>query len=77
MEEYIDREKYCAKICNCNPKNCNKDRCPIWMMEKSDVVPVVRCKECKHYCSESCAMRYREFDVVEEGFCSYGERNVE
>ena len=35
---------------------------------------VVRCKDCKHYGTGSCAMDTYAFDVVEEGFCSYGER---
>ena len=39
-----------------------------------DAVPVVRCKDCKHYGTSGCAMDTYAFDVVEEGFCSYGER---
>lgn len=35
---------------------------------------VVRCKDCKHYGTGLCAMDTYAFDVVEEGFCSYGER---
>lgn len=37
-------------------------------------VPVVRCENCKHYGTSGCAMDTYAFDVVEEGFCSYGER---
>lgn len=41
---------------------------------ENDAVIVVRCKDCKHYGTGSCAMDTYAFDVVEEGFCSYGER---
>ena len=40
----------------------------------ADVVEVVRCKDCKHYGTSGCAMDAYAFDVVEEGYCSYGER---
>ena len=36
--------------------------------------PVARCKDCKYYGTRGCAMDTYAFDVVEEGFCSYGER---
>ena len=39
-----------------------------------DAVEVVRCEDCKHYRTSGCAMDTYAFDVVEEGFCSYGER---
>ena len=39
-----------------------------------DAVTVVRCKDCKHYGKTGCAMDTYLFDVVEECFCSYGER---
>ena len=35
---------------------------------------VVRCKDCKYFGTSLCAMDTYTFDVVEEGFCSYGER---
>ena len=35
---------------------------------------VVRCEDCKHYRTSGCAMDTYAFDVVEEGYCSYGER---
>lgn len=41
---------------------------------ENDAVIVVRCKDCKHYGTTGCAMDTYAFDVVEEGFCSYGER---
>ena len=40
----------------------------------ADVVEVVRCKDCEHLGASGCAMDAYAFDVVEEGFCSYGER---
>lgn len=52
-----------------------------------DAVPVVRCKDCKHRCTEQCPMFIKEyawewdgFDVdyvdlaVDNGFCHRGEK---
>ena len=52
-----------------------------------DAVPVVRCKECKHRCTEQCPMFIKEyawewdgFDLdyvdlaVDNGFCHRGEK---
>ena len=43
----------------------------------ADVVEVVRCKDCKYCGTSGCAMDVYSFDVVEEGYCSYGERKTE
>jgi hypothetical protein len=48
----------------------------------ADVVPVVRCKDCKHYKTDSYYCKktnhgYCEFDYTvkqKQGYCSYGER---
>ena len=39
-----------------------------------DAVEVVRCKDCKYFMSDGCAIDAYTFDVTEESFCSYGER---
>lgn len=45
-----------------------------------DAVPVVRCRDCKHYNEDSlyCGMNSRDrgecFNWYKEDFCSYGER---
>ena len=41
---------------------------------EEDAVRVVRCNDCKYYRTSGCAIDTHAFDVVEEGFCSYGER---
>ena len=50
-------------------------------MAKADLVPVVRCKDCKHYrthgdirglCYYGTGMRF----MYNDGFCSYGERRM-
>lgn len=51
---------------------------------KSDCVPVVRCKDCKHYkpqnqgahrnCTTPYCMRVVTVKVSPSDFCSYGER---
>ena len=45
--------------------------------DSTNYVEVVRCEDCKHYRTSGCAMDTYAFDVVEEGFCSYGERRAD
>ena len=40
----------------------------------AEYAEVVRCNDCKHFGTDGCAIDKYTFDVVEEGFCSYGER---
>lgn len=50
------------------------------LVESADVVPVVRCKNCRWRGSEECAMFYRcecgeqHTWETDNDFCSYGER---
>lgn len=41
-----------------------------------DAVPVVRCKDCKHYVLHALACRNEHMNgvIAMNGFCSYGER---
>lgn len=81
------RKKGCAAYC---PKAevCKKDgKCPMACAAKimrrtdPDMVPVVRCKDCKHYERGEC---YHErhnhhsqsIQQNEDDFCSYGERRA-
>ena len=49
-----------------------------------DAVEVVRCKECKHYCSfyNECSEEHNHYteegfrEVHDNDFCSYGERKI-
>lgn len=49
------------------------------------IVPLVRCKECKHRYTIDCFRAYLEYDIQEwvvdsgddDDFCSYGEREGE
>ena len=49
-------------------------------MPTIDAVPVVRCKDCKHYENhklkvyENCVRNERYIPVLPNDFCSYGER---
>ena len=53
------------------------------LTEEVDSVPVVRCKDCKHYDMGVCLKIYSDGNVHPEAwqsrkpedFCSYGERN--
>ena len=71
MAEYIEREAALMKLMQdgCNAKNLQS----ISDIPAADVVPVVRCKECKHLFYTMCAacgfLPHKPND-----FCSYGER---
>ena len=47
-----------------------------------DAVPVVRCRECKHYATADfdgnilcgCTLHSAMVDITPDSFCSYGER---
>lgn len=59
-------------ICIFHIKGDENKKCKHFKIE-ANVVEVVRCKDCKHYGTSRCAVDTYAFDVVEEGFCSYGE----
>lgn len=87
MPEYIDREVLLKKIFPLGVLtdlrytiNAQAVRYAIEGCKKEDVVPVVKCKDCKHYkkinyddvkpnTCERTTMRQLPYD-----FCSYGER---
>ena len=39
-----------------------------------NAVPVVRCKDCKHYNEGFCVGYHAHHDIMPDDFCSYGER---
>ena len=55
------------------------------LQPKIDAVPVVRCKNCKHYCSfyNECSEDHNHYteegfrEVHDDDFCSYGERKTD
>ena len=72
MSEYIEREAAEDAVGEAHLKGLN----PLWELRDvptADVVPVVRCKECKHLFYTMCAacgfLPHKPND-----FCSYGER---
>ena len=97
-KEYIEREaliKACKKIIH---DRWNETTAPVsWShayadfiddieeQPVADVIPVVRCKDCKYYDKEyhQCKLHSEEpdqystgfiFNMQEDDFCSYGER---
>lgn len=80
MAEYIEREAAEDAVGEAHLKGLN----PLWELRDvpaADVVPVVRCKDCKHayinsfsaasgvaLCSSSAKV------MQQDDFCSYGER---
>ena len=77
MDEYIEREALILAF-NLTAERSGDPDCPwdmsaieteIEAMPAADVVPVVRCKDCKHYQTD-----YMCFLRKPDDFCSYGER---
>lgn len=89
MPEYIDREKAVDALLTemCMTGYQSRAINVIRMIEKEDVVPVVRCRECRHY-KESRTKKYgnpicrctrmgkydMDYPVRPYDFCSYGEK---
>ena len=81
MTEYIKREAAIEAIMS-DPPDAHY---PQWYVDKiksipaADVVPVVRCKDCRLRGREECAMFYRcecgeqHTWETDNDFCSYGE----
>ena len=47
-------------------------------VEPADVVPVVRCRDCKHWKSYyGRCYKHDEYGMASDDFCSYGERKEE
>ena len=82
MTEYIKREATIEVIMS-EPPDAHY---PQWYVDKikripaADVVPVVRCKDCRLRGREECAMFYRcecgeqHTWETDNDFCSYGEK---
>lgn len=70
------RMKLCS-ACNENFSDCpcEPDECA-FLREFEDVVPVVRCKDCRFYNEDTVSCSFVPADVnwYGEDFCSYGER---
>ena len=82
MDEYIDKNATVGILeamsrsadCECIKKRLEKAAKRVSAIPAADVVPVVRCKDCKHYDIGGsciiCGFQSRKPD----DFCSYGER---
>ena len=89
MYERLTFEGDFCEIARCREtrwgKHCPDGACSqrkVWerlkQYEDSDVVPVVRCKDCKHRDPEDkrcdCGCWHNPFTTNDNDFCSYGER---
>ena len=93
MAEYIEREavKEAIGFINLHFVACGEEKSLLDVINEVpavDVVPVVRCKDCKHYDNSEgicwCKINSKFFPggvdwhgFPEDGFCSYGERRTE
>ncbi len=72
MAEYIRREDAVDAVKHAWAKGIEPSQY-IESLEPADVVPVVRCDDCKYYGSRRwCELHSSVFD--NNAFCSYGER---
>ena len=89
MAERLTFEGNFCEIARCKEtrwgKHCPDGACSqrkVWerlkQYEDSDVVPVVRCKDCKHRDPEDkrcdCGCWHNPFTTNDNDFCNYGER---
>ena len=86
MDEYIKREDAIDAVLDvyCDTPDidlsCEKFEAAILKIPAADVVPVVRCKDCRLRGREECAMFYRcecgeqHTWETDNDFCSYGEK---
>ena len=82
MSRYIDVDELKENIC----KRVNNPAIRGWLNRliddtpTADVVPVVRCKDCKYYVDQYCTRdikcRTNMFYMCADDFCSYGKRRV-
>ena len=68
--------KFCAKYERCIANGINLKGSHLYCWEQlklptADVVPVIRCKDCKHWNNGDC---YRIELTRPDDYCSYGER---
>lgn len=81
MAEYIEREAAEDAVGEAHLKGLN----PLWELRDvpaADVVPVVHCRDCKHYDMGVCLKIYSDGNVHSaawqsrnpDDYCSYGER---
>lgn len=86
MDEYIERGTAIAKLTALEVSKTNATivgaKRLLAEIPAADVVPVVRCKDCKHYDLGVCLKIYQDGNLHSEAwqprkpedFCSYGER---
>lgn len=82
MKKYIDRQLFLDNVKHNAPFLVSLILPIILITPVADVVPVVRCRECKHfktninkenYC-DIHSTRWDKFYVREEDYCSIGEK---
>ena len=84
MSRYIDADKLFEKIGSIKPadkehyKYVGEFMNFITYSPTADVIEVVRCKDCKHYCKwQMKCDRLHLVPIADNHYCSYGERREE
>jgi hypothetical protein len=87
MARFIDAEPIVKNLKSkiTNPQTSFINTVLIGLLDKApaaDVVPVVRCKDCKHYeihkpsVTLNCERGGRIVPMMPDDYCSYGERKI-
>ena len=84
MTDYIKREDAIAEFkTNGSATVYGIDKCKaiisrLKLVPSADVIEVVRCKDCKHYCKwQMKCDRLHLVPIADNHYCSYGERREE
>lgn len=78
MSKYIDAEKLLSKIYYKSKSYLSGTDCSVNIYGVVDAVEVVRCKDCKFYHKQECAMDDWHFSETKENdFCSFGQKKEE
>lgn len=90
MNKYVNVNDYCANLCKCNSRECDKSKCRLWQAPTADVTEVIKCKECKFFhefrdsqkeksvdglCLKAMSCIDEQFSLKSnDDYCSYGKR---
>ena len=77
MAEYIEKQIAKERLCNLFQLQAATARAIIEAIPAADVVPVVRCKDCKHFHAGLDSNYCRWWDswgINPDGFCSCGAK---
>ena len=76
MSRYIDADAFERAVMFSDDEDIQDVIYRLRDFPTTDVVEVVRCKDCKHYNGDSAVCKCMNRAMKGDGFCSYGERRT-